>query len=75
MQYEHDTKSGKHMGSPKNEKRIGRGTSITSFTNKLQENTNEILRRPHSTITIDGGPHTFWWFVFALCVDQASSNN
>jgi hypothetical protein len=36
-------------------------SSIFSFTNSFDLATKEIYANPRTMITIDGGPHTFWW--------------
>ncbi len=43
------------------EKRLGNGTSIRSFSRHFSGAIQAIKQNPLSSITIDGGPHTFWW--------------
>ena len=42
-------------------------TSIFSFTNAFDMATREISAHQDRLITIDGGPHTLWWYV-CVCV-------
>jgi hypothetical protein len=46
------------------EKLYGPGTSVFSFTSSFSDATNFIdsaAGKRNGLITIDGGPHTFWW--------------
>ena len=44
------------------ELRIGPGSSIYSFTNAFETLSSQINSNSNNRlITIDGGPHTFWW--------------
>ncbi len=54
-------------GGRRQELRLGRGSSIYSFTQAFDD-MNEKIRHAgynssetNSLVTIDGGPHTFWW--------------
>jgi hypothetical protein len=56
-----DTQSQQHH--PR-EKLIGATTSIYSFTNSftlLSKKLTENKESNNKLVTIDGGPHTFWW--------------
>ena len=40
---------------------LGPGSSIYSFTKSFQNAVKDIDLHPATHITLDGGPHTFWW--------------
>ena len=42
---------------------ISPDSSIFSFTNSFDMATREIAAHQDRLITIDGGPHTLWWYV------------
>ena len=43
------------------EYKLSKHTSLYGFTNAFNNAINDIQERPSDVITIDGGPHTFWW--------------
>ena len=59
-----DREDGEHRGvGDLEERRLGRGSSVYSFTHAFDGPARVIRERPLDTITIDGGPHTLWWGV------------
>ena len=50
---------GKRRGG--RERALSELSSIFTFTNSFDAATREIFQHPDRLITIDGGPHTFWW--------------
>ena len=55
------------QGGRRREARLGRGSSIYSFTQAFNDISEKIRQlgynssETNSLVTIDGGPHTFWW--------------
>ena len=47
--------------SPHTEYKLSEHTSLYGFTHAFSHAIDSIKRRPEQVITIDGGPHTFWW--------------
>ena len=49
------------MEGMEEERRLGPASSIYSFAEFFRKASETIREKPLDTITIDGGPHTFWW--------------
>ena len=47
-------------------RRISGDTSIFTYTRSFDRAVSRIQEHPHDVITIDGGPHTLWWYVVVV---------
>jgi hypothetical protein len=58
MEYEDERNDGGHAG---NERRLSNFSSIFSLSRYFEKAADVIRDGDSDVITIDGGPHTFWW--------------
>lgn len=63
-------------GLGRGEKLLGSQSSVFSFTRSFKELSAELDGEGHieavaqALITVDGGPHTLWWYVILFCLDD-----